>query len=193
MLIPYKILNKSKTKQQKVDVQIDLFNLASDLYKELENLNVISRMKETPQLGVIKVAQKINKSRYDYIMLQLYLHQIIRHNLNKQIEYSYGNIVKDEHLGKNIKYQRHDVEPSIADLLQILIFAYNIGHYKNTFTASRAAVIYATQNDIFKNMIFDASSDNNYKKCANILLDNEKYIRFHLLNSLIILNKLINF
>lgn len=41
------------------------------------HIGIINRVKEIPQLGVIKVAKRLAKTRYDYIMLQLYLHQMI--------------------------------------------------------------------------------------------------------------------
>ena len=48
-------------------------------------------MKEIPQLGLIRVKRNLSKSRYDYIVLQLYLHKLIRHNLQDELERTYNN------------------------------------------------------------------------------------------------------
>lgn len=53
-------------------------------------------MKEVPQLGPIRVNRKLSKSRYDYTILQLYLHKIIRKNLNSELEISYNNKINLE-------------------------------------------------------------------------------------------------
>ena len=77
-IITYELLPKQKTRRHNMKVEIDLYAYAAELWDELENSEFITRVKEIPQLGVIKVVKKLAKSRYDYIILQLYFHKIIK-------------------------------------------------------------------------------------------------------------------
>lgn len=51
----------------------------------------IDILKDIPQLGCIRVKKSLKKTRYDYVMLQMYLHQFIRANINEKLKYSYNN------------------------------------------------------------------------------------------------------
>ena len=50
--------------------------------------NIIVNKKKCPQLGVIKVPKQLQKTRLDYVMLQLYLHQLVKKNLQGQLRYT---------------------------------------------------------------------------------------------------------
>lgn len=71
--------------------------------------------------------------------------------------------------------------------MQMMSIVYNIGHFYNTFTASRAVTMMATQDTAFKNMVINASKDTDYQTMVNDLLVDQNYQRFHLTNSLLIL------
>ena len=81
MEIRYDLLPKIKTRKHNLRVIIDLYPYAAELYDELDNIGIIDRVKDIPQLGVIKVKKKLAKTRFDYIMLQLYLHKLIKNQL----------------------------------------------------------------------------------------------------------------
>ena len=70
--ITYDLLPKQKSLKHNLKVEIDLYPCATELYDELNHIGIINRLKEIPQLGVIKVPKKLSKTRYDYIMLQLF-------------------------------------------------------------------------------------------------------------------------
>ena len=78
MKIPHDLIPKQKTRKHNSKVTIELYPYASQLYEELDKLGIIERIKNIPQLGVIKISSKLAKTRFDYVILQLYLHQLIK-------------------------------------------------------------------------------------------------------------------
>lgn len=91
MNIRHDLLPKQKKRKQGFDVIVDLFPLAQELYDELDRIGIIARIKEVPQLGVIRVKQGLSKSRYDYVILQLYFHQIIKKKIQNHLKWTYNN------------------------------------------------------------------------------------------------------
>ena len=190
MTIEHTLLKKQKQKKPSLTVRVDLYPLATDLYNELDTLGIIQRMKAVPQLGAIRVSKKLKKSRYDYMLLQLYFHQLIKKNLQSALNFTYNNSIKSLEFRNGLKYMEgYNKEPSVGDLLQVLTIAYNIGHFYNTFAASRAAVIFANENDRFKKAIIETSEDIRYQQTTEKILMNANYQRYHLLNSLLVLQR----
>ena len=56
-------------------VEFDLYPLSEQLFDEFDRIGVIERLKAIPQLGSIPVSQNLQKSRYDYVVLQIWLHK----------------------------------------------------------------------------------------------------------------------
>lgn len=46
-----------------------------------------------------RVEHKLEKSRYDYVILQLYLHQLVQENLGKNLKFTYGSGIKLHEFG----------------------------------------------------------------------------------------------
>ena len=170
-------------------VKIDLYEYGSELFDELKRLQIIDRMKSINQLGPIKIEKAKRKSRYDYILLQLYYHQIIRETINKELKFSYNNLVKE--CCFNIEYEQFSNYkiPSIMDLIQLFILIYNAGHFYNTFTSSIAAIHAIYNNNLFKSLILEECNDNNFCFIFNNIIKSHDYFKFHLLNSIMILNR----
>ncbi len=189
MNIEHNLLPKQKRRSYNANVTIDLYPYATALWNELNNLGIIDRMKDVPQLGVIKVNKALEKSRYDYAILQLYFHQIVRKNLKDKLELTYNNGVNSDEFYYQFTYPDNVSKPTLMDLLQLFTIAYNIGHFYNTFVSSRAAVMLAKENESFKNIILNSSICENFRTEANRLLNDENYYRFHLINSLLVLEK----
>lgn len=187
--INHDLLPKQKSRKYNLSVVIDLYPCATELYEELDRIAIIERIKEVPQLGVIKVSKKLAKTRYDYIMLQLYLHQLIRNNLQGHLRLTYNNIVNAKEFREDYKYYDKRFKPSIGDILQLLTIVYNIGHFYNTFTASRAITMMSAEDRSFYEMIINASNSERYKNAAQRILDSKNYQRLHLLNSLLVLEQ----
>lgn len=93
MEIKYDLLPKLKTRKHNLRVEIDLYPYATELYEELDNIGIIERVKEIPQLGVIKVKKKLAKTRFDYVVLQLYLHKLIKTHLQGDLRFTYNNYI----------------------------------------------------------------------------------------------------
>ena len=189
MLIKHTLLNKQKTRKSSSMVQVDLYPLSEELYNELNKIGIIQRVKEVPHLGAIRVPKSLQKSRYDYIFLQLYFHKLIKTKLSSALKFSYNNKINSQEFGKLLEYKENCQSPSIGELIQILIIVYNIGHFYNTFVASRAAVIFANENDRFKKIIIEASDYSRYQRVAEKMLTDANYQRYHLLNSLLALKR----
>ena len=94
-------------------VEIDLYTFTTELYGELERINIVNRIKEIPQLGVIKVPKRLSKTRYDYILFQLYLHQIIKKHLKGHLRLTYNNPVAAKEFQSSYKYSKKD-RPSMS-------------------------------------------------------------------------------
>ena len=187
--ITYDLLPKQKSRKNNLMEEIDIYPLATELYDELDHIGIISRIKEVPQLGVIKVSKKLAKTRYDYVMLQLYLHQLIKKHLQDQLRLTYNNTVNAKEFRADYTYNDKKFKPSIGDILQILTIIYNMGHFYNTFTASRAVTMMSSEDKSFCEMIINASNNERYKVAVKKILEDKNYQRLHLLNSILILEK----
>ncbi len=186
MEIKYDLLPKQKTQKHNLRVDIDLYPYATELYKELDKIGIIKRIKEVPQLGVIKVKKKFSKTRFDYVMLQLYLHKLIKTHLQGDLRYSYNNYLSSKEFREDYIYPK-ETKPSIGDIFQLLTIMYNVGHFYNTFTASRAITIMAQKDHAFHNLIINACKDERYQSAARTILEKKNYHRLHLLNSILVL------
>jgi len=188
MKITHDLLPKQRSRKRNLNVHIDIYSYATELYEELKRIGIIERVKDIPQLGVIKVAKKLAKTRYDYIMLQLYLHQMIRYHLQGHLRLTYNNYVAAKEFRNDYQYTKKD-KPSIGDILQLLTIAYNIGHFYNTFTASRAVTMLASEDSAFFDMVVGTSTSERFHEAAQSILNSKNYQRLHLLNSIMILER----
>lgn len=187
MEIKYDLLPKQKIQKHNLSVDVNLYPYAAELYEELDKIGIIERIKEVPQLGVIKVKKKLSKTRFDYVMLQLYLHKLIKTHLQGDLRYTYNNCLNSKEFREDYIYPEGGKKPSIGDVLQLLTIMYNVGHFYNTFTASRAIVIMAQKDNAFHNLVVNACEDERYQSAAKAILESKNYHRLHLLNSILIL------
>lgn len=189
------MLPKQKAHKRKLIPKIDLYPYAEELYGELEKIGIIDRIKEIPQLGVIKVPGRLAKTRYDYMMLQQYLHQMIKKHLKGYLELAYNNYIDATEFREDYEYITGNnlltgiSKPSITDVLQLLTIIYNIGHFYNTFTASRAVTMLAAEDPKFADTVVSASASERYQAAARAILAEKNYHRMHLLNSILILEQ----
>ena len=189
MEIKHDLLTKQKSRKQNLRVEIDLYPYATELYEELDNNGIVQRIKEIPQLGVIKVKKKLAKTRFDYVMLQLYLHKLIKSNLQGHLRYTYNNYINAKEFRQDYNYPDKNNKPSMGDIFQLLTIVYNIGHFYNTFTASRAITMLSEEDNTFYDLLINASSDERYQNVAKAILNSKNYQRLHLLNSILILEQ----
>ncbi len=189
VVVKHDLLPKQKIRGNNLLVEVDIYELATELYDELSAIDLIERLKNIPQLGVIKVPKRMKKSRYDYTILQLYFHQLIRKKLKTKLRLTYNNLVRPCEFLDEFNIQPKNLKPTIGDLLQILTIVYNIGHFYNTFTASRAAIMISNNDFAFRDKMLKSSRNLRYQAAAEALLENRNYHRLHLLNSLLVLER----
>lgn len=181
------MLPKQKERKQGLKVTVDVFPLSEELYNELERTGIVSRIKEIPQLGNIRVNKKLSKSRYDYVLLQLYFHQVIKKNVQTYLKLTYNNYLRpEEFLLRNNSIGDSD-KVSVADIIQILTIVYNIGHFYNTFTASRAVTMLAEKDRTFVDTFISCVADDRFRHASEKIFSECDYQRMHLLNSLMVL------
>lgn len=150
-------------------------------------MGIIERIKEIPQLGVIKVKKKLAKTRFDYVMLQLYLHKLIKNRLQGDLRYTYNNYINSKEFREDYVYPDKKNKPSMGDIFQLLTIIYNVGHFYNTFTASRAITMIAQEDSDFRNLVVNACTEERYQNVAKTILESKNYQRLHLLNSILVL------
>lgn len=190
MEIKHDLLPKQKTQKHNLRVEIDLYPYATKLYQELDRIGIIDRIKEIPQLGVIKVKKKLAKTRFDYVMLQLYLHKLIKSNLQGDLRFTYNNSINAKEFRQDYSYpDKENKKPSMGDVFQLLTIVYNIGHFYNTFTASRAITMLSEEDNAFYDLVINACPDERYQNAAKEILKHKNYQRLHLLNSILILEQ----
>ena len=187
MYIKYNLTDRHKKTKTIKNVNVDLYRLASELYEELDKMGIIDRLKQVTQLGSIKVAKKLEKKRYEYVVLQLYLHQLIKKEIKNCLKYTYNNQIKG--IDYESKFVKFTTDISIMDLVQILTLIYNIGHYYNTFVSSRAVTMLAANNRLFRDVVINSFEDDRYTNAALKILTEHNYQRVHLLNVLSVLER----
>lgn len=187
--IVHNLIPQKRLCRKNLNANIDLYCCATELIDELKRIGIVDRTKDIPQLGIIKVNKRLSKTRYDYIMLQLYLHQLIKKNLKNHLRFTYNNQVNSNEFRPDYSYTDADVKPTIGDILQLLSIVYNIGHFYNTFTSSSAVIMLSNIKSDFYEMILNASENKRYKEAAQKLLKDKNYHRLHLLNSILILER----
>ena len=64
-------------------VKVDLYPYVSELYKMLEENNLIQELKDTALLGNICIKKRDSYSRFDYVMMQLYIYQFVKKHLSE--------------------------------------------------------------------------------------------------------------
>lgn len=188
-IIEHDLLPKQKSRKNNLKVKVDLYAYATELFDELSAIGIIQRLKDIPQLGVIKVPKKLMKSRFDYTVLQLYFHQLVKKELQTKLELTYNNPVKAKEFRDDMHYLSPGDKPTVGDMIQILTIANNLGHFYNTFTASRAVVMVAEDNSNFRDKVINSSNKQRFQVTAKNMLNDQNYQRLHLLNSLLVLER----
>lgn len=54
----------------------------------------------------------------------------------------------------------------MGDIFQLLTIIYNVGHFYNTFTASRTITMISQEDNVFRNLIVNACEDERYQSAA---------------------------
>lgn len=171
----------------KKNVNILMGRCAEKLYTELSSLGYIDRLKEINQLGAIKIKSKYKRTRFDYVNLQLYFHDVLRECKGAVVfEYAYSNQINFKEFDLNILDKTN--KPSILDVIQIMILISNVGHFKNTFDANIGIIEACNTDESLKERFLDYFSAED-RILVNKIIDNNNYMHFNLINALLLLDK----
>ena len=189
LTINHDLLPKQKARSIRTNRKIVFFRYATELYHELDAQGMMERMKKVPQLGVIRVGSHFNKSRYDYAMLQLYLHQVAQEHLKQELKWSYGNKVNLRTVFPHGFELELAKRPSVAELIQILVLIHNVGHFCGTFTSSRAVILHAKHDKVFYERFIHSFGDERYVEIAKRCVADWNESLLHHLNTKLILDR----
>lgn len=165
------IYSKHKKPENSIcELPLNCTTMGTELYNELSRIGIIEQLSNVPQLGAIRVEHKLEKSRYDYVILQLYLHQLVQENLGKNLKFTYGSGIKLHEFGADESRLRGIGEISVADIVQVLTLAYNIGHFYNTFVSSRAVIMMSNVNGNFRQLLYNGSTDERFSQILETYL-----------------------
>ena len=162
---------------------VDITKCTEVIITELNNCGFFERLKNIPQLGAIRVKKDLKIYRYEYVLLQLHFQEVLR-NRKPNLKYSYSNSPGNaSYLGST-----HKTKYSGWDILQTLTVIYNIGHFNNTFTSSKAFVS-LLNNKEFKDFILKQSDDERFREIVDFIRLNDDYLHAHFINSWIMLER----
>lgn len=119
----------------------------------------------------------------------MYFHQIIKKNIQGKLKLTYNNTLRASEFISGIDCIDETDRITIADVIQILSIVYNIGHFYNTFTASRAIIMIAERDSNFINFFNSGIEDERFHETAKKIFSTGDYHRMHLLNSLMVLEQ----
>lgn len=162
---------------------VDITKCTEVIITELNNCGFFERLKNIPQLGAIRVKKDLKIYRYEYVLLQLHFQEVLK-NRKPNLKYSYSNSPSNaSYLGST-----HKTKYSGWDILQTLTVIYNIGHFNNTFTSSKAFVS-LLNNKEFKDFILKQSDDERFREIVDYIHLNNDYLHAHFINSWIMLER----
>lgn len=150
---------------------------ASQCYKFLKDNDVIERLKNTEQLGLIKESMEgIHHSRWEYVILQMFL-------LNRVCD------TKKYSLSHKFELNLNDNKESLsgAELIQIWILLLNSGHLYGTFSSERGVLKAINDNcSLYKK--FKERIPNGLEDWFENVVSGCNFYKMNILNSIYFLN-----
>ncbi|WDU77707.1 hypothetical protein [Lysinibacillus sp. G01H] len=149
-------------------VTINFYGISLEVINLFEKTNEFERQKEIKHLGLIaKVFEGSSHSRYDYVMLQCALVDLVD-NLHKgSPNLSLGNLKVD---GEGIPGN---------SIMKSWFLLSNFGHTKFTFGDEKAIILYAIKTKGFKSQLLRPIQDSELKSwCDKVIMD-YNYSKMH--------------
>lgn len=152
-------------------------NYASQCYNFLKENDVVERLKNTEQLGLIKESMEgIHHSRWEYVILQMFLLNQVSDTKKYALSYKF-----DLNLNNNIETL------SGAELIQMWILLLNSGHLYGTFSSERG-VLKAINDNILLYRKIKEKIPKDLEVWFEDMVDNCKFYQMNILNSIYFLN-----
>lgn len=162
-------------------INIELYHYSEMIYDFLnrDKINELDRLKKINHLGLIsEFYEGVRHSKWDYIIIQLYLSQLLR---------KYGKITG---LASNIKLSGGK-EISVIDLINSWSFLLNIGHLQRTFAAERLWFDEVLNNKIIRDYIKLKLERKPFQKKFKELIENEDYYGFYEIISVLYIKEIL--
>lgn len=170
-------------------ISLNLYTLSTELYGEFTRMGFIDRLNNIPQLGSIAVSKSLCKSRYDYVVLQWWLHSRAHDLVNPFLEFSYASTIRKQDVDPTLPIPAAHKNHTVMEYLQVLVMAYNVGHFYATFVSSRAMLLKLHDSaQVRADFLALFGGDQAVLSVCNRVIDENDYFHFHLLNSLLALN-----
>ncbi len=148
-------------------VNVNFLELSTKIFNLYIIKEEILRQKNSPHLGLISQAFKnSNHSRYDYLILQCVISEIIE-NTFKGTTNAQGSITV-----KTKKYFGNDIVKS-------WILLSNFGHCKNTIGDEKTLLLHCIQYKSFQNHLLRCVKDEKLKKWSKKVIEDFDYVNFH--------------
>ena len=152
-------------------------NYASQCYNFLKENDVVERLKNTEQLGLIKESMEgIHHSRWEYVILQMFLVNRVCDTKKYALSHKF-----DLNLNNNIETL------SGAELIQIWILLLNSGHLYGTFSSERGVLKAINGNtSLYKKIKEKIPKD--LEEWFEDIVTGCKFYKMNILNSIYFLN-----
>ena len=148
-------------------VSVNFLELSSKIFKMYNDNDEVNRQKNTPHLGLIsKAFSNSNHNRYDYLVLQNVISEIIDNTFKGTIN-AQGSIKIN---GKS--YFGNDI-------IKCWVLLSNFGHCKNTIGDEKTLLLYSVQKKSFKNQLIRSIKDDELKIWSEKVIENFDYVNFH--------------
>ena len=149
-------------------IRVNFYNCCADTYEIYQEQNEFERQKKIKHLGLVsRIFDSSNHTRYEYLMLQCALVDMVD-ALNKgESQVALGSIKDDrsEYLGNG--------------LLKTWYMLSNFGQCFNTFGDSKSLLLYLLQNKAEKSKFLNIIKDVDLKKWCRAVIDDYEYRKFN--------------
>lgn len=172
-------------------IEFDFYPYTQKYREFMEDIDVVERLADTNQLGALtNVHHGAHYTRYEYVLLQWYLIYKVKENL----EDTGFNSEKDD-FGK---VNQLGDPPTVAEILQSLALLANIGHFPDTFAASKLWLHLLNNNEVkvrtgFRRGLKEDLKENYLQKDLDKLLDgiidSFDIYNIHVLNAIFLMRR----
>ena len=159
------------------NIRINFYGISSELIKIYDKELEFERQKSMKHLGVVAdVIESSNHSRYEYLMLQCFLIDVIE-NTYKGTPNAIGSIKID------------DKEYYGNSLIKTWFLLSNFGHTFKTIGDEKSLLLFTNERKGFKSELINNIDDNELKDYAERVIDSFDYPNFHHILTLWRINK----
>jgi len=149
-------------------VSVNFYDTSATVIKFYEKINELQRQKETKHLGLIsKIFEGASHSRYEYVMLQSCLSELLDNIYKGSATAAQGSIKIDgaDYTGNGV--------------LKSWFLLSNLGHTKNTIGDEKSLMIFSLKQPGFRSCLLNPIKDTLLREWANKTIDEFNYIDFH--------------